>query len=83
MSELASMRETLQSANKLTADEFVMTSVMTIQSDGDIQSFQIRDSKIKDMLALNRLEGEFSERSFAFVEIGKACPARQNWEIAK
>jgi len=56
---------------KLTAGELVLTSPVAVQSDSELQSFQIGEPFFKDMLALNGLEGEFSKRFFGFIENGK------------
>ena len=56
---------------ELEVGETVLSTALTVQDDGELQSFQIGEPMFKDMLALNGLEGEFSKLFFTFMAKGE------------
>lgn len=56
---------------ELRVGQTVLSTTLSVQDDGELQSFQIGEPMFEDMLALNGLDGAFSKLFFTFMAKGE------------
>ena len=56
---------------ELEVGDFVLSTALTVENDGELRGFRIVQPMFEDMLAVNGLEGEFSKLFFTYVDSGE------------